>query len=226
MPNLAEQGNLSTGHVEQLNPPIEPFLNGRSGSYQSQQLPQDAPAPGELPEPKYPNGNSLSLNSRPWPPYEVFDRQRNNLQHNLELNPSGERLGFNFLLDATQNGLKNKSHQASQHSRPNLPNSGYADDSNPNIDPPVAPWAAPCRSIAATCPLDGIILDFVSSRQREAADGVPKSSLVGPAYPSVSSLLNPEHSRHSHPLSQVLVDILGNFPHIYALPEKVAVLYM
>ena len=175
---------------------------------------------------QHPNSNSLSLSNRSWPPYEAFDRQRNNLQHSLELNASGERLGFNFLLDATQNGVKNKSHQASQHSRANIPDSGYADDSNPNIDPHVAPWAAPCRNIAATCPLDGIILDFVSSRQREAADGVPKSSLVGPAYPSVLSLLNPEQSRQFHPLSQVLVDILGNFPHIYALPEKVAVLYM
>lgn len=75
-----------------------------------------------------------------------------------------------------------------------------------------------------TCPLDGILLDFVQSRQREAADGVSRRELVGPAYPSVSSLLNPEKT--GHPLSQVIVDTLSNFPHISALPEQVAVLYM
>jgi hypothetical protein len=90
----------------------------------------------------------------------------------------------------------------------------------------MAAWSTPCRNIPPTCPLDGILLDFVQSRQREAAEGVSRRELVGPAYPSVSSLLNPEKGGNSHPLSQVIIDILSNFPHISALPEKVAVLYV
>jgi hypothetical protein len=90
----------------------------------------------------------------------------------------------------------------------------------------MAAWSTPCRNIPSTCPLDGILLDFVQSRQREAAEGVSRRELVGPAYPSVSSLLNPEKGGNSHPLSQVIIDILSNFPHISALPEKVAVLYV
>jgi hypothetical protein len=83
----------------------------------------------------------------------------------------------------------------------------------------------PVRNIAPTCTLDAILLDFLHNRQREAAKGVPKQKLVGPAYPSVSSLLNPEKSVYSHPLSKVFTDILRTFPDISSLPEQVAVLY-
>lgn len=52
------------------------------------------------------------------------------------------------------------------------------------------------------------------------------TTLVGPAYPSVSSLLNPANSIHSHPLSKVFTDILATFPDLSTLPERVAVLYI
>ncbi|POR33327.1 Uncharacterized protein TPAR_06478 [Tolypocladium paradoxum] len=50
--------------------------------------------------------------------------------------------------------------------------------------------------------------------------------VVGPRYPSVSSLLNPANSVFSHPLSKVFTDILATFPDISTLPERVAVLYV
>jgi hypothetical protein len=50
--------------------------------------------------------------------------------------------------------------------------------------------------------------------------------IIGPRYPSVSSLLNPAVSRFSHPLSKVFTDILQAFPDISALPERVAVLFV
>lgn len=50
--------------------------------------------------------------------------------------------------------------------------------------------------------------------------------VIGPWYPSVSSLLNPANSVHSHPLSKVFTDILVTFPDIATLPERVAVLYV
>ncbi|OJJ83732.1 uncharacterized protein ASPGLDRAFT_337848 [Aspergillus glaucus CBS 516.65] len=52
----------------------------------------------------------------------------------------------------------------------------------------------PIRNTASTCPLDAILLDFLHNRQQEAAQGVPKQNTVGPPYPSVSSLLNPDKS--------------------------------
>lgn len=86
--------------------------------------------------------------------------------------------------------------------------------------------SAPVRNIGPTCPLDGLLLDFLAERQQRAAEGISSQKLVGPAYPSVSSLLNPERSIYSHPLSKVFTDILSTFPDLSALPEQVAVLYI
>lgn len=94
----------------------------------------------------------------------------------------------------------------------------------PSDQPPPA-FATPIRNIAPTCTLDIILLDFLHNRQREAAQGIPRQKLAGPPYPSVSSLLNPEKSVYSHPLSKVFTDILRTFPDISSLPEQVAVLY-
>jgi hypothetical protein len=74
--------------------------------------------------------------------------------------------------------------------------------------------------------MDSLLLDFLHERQQQAAEGVATPKLVGPAYPSVSSLLNPARSVYSHPLSKVFTDILATFPDISTLPEKVAVLYI
>ncbi|KAL1297273.1 hypothetical protein AAFC00_004830 [Neodothiora populina] len=77
-----------------------------------------------------------------------------------------------------------------------------------------------------TCTLDGVLKGFEAERRRAAQSGTPAASLVGPAYPSISSLLNPERASHSHPLSKVFTDILSKFPSISGVPEQVAVLYI
>ena len=82
------------------------------------------------------------------------------------------------------------------------------------------------RNCPPTCPLDSILLDFLSERRQRAAEGLSQSEILGPRYPSVSSLLNPAVSVYSHPLSKVFTDILARFPDISALPERVAVLYV
>lgn len=87
-------------------------------------------------------------------------------------------------------------------------------------------YAIPTKNCEATCPLDSLLLDFLGERQQRAAEGMPTQEVVGPRYPSVSSLLNPAHSIHSHPLSKVFTDILSTFPDISTLPERVAVLYI
>ncbi|KAG5993280.1 hypothetical protein E4U52_002101 [Claviceps spartinae] len=50
--------------------------------------------------------------------------------------------------------------------------------------------------------------------------------VIGPRYPSVSSLLNSANSIYSHPLSKIFTDVLARFPDISRLPERIAVLYV
>jgi hypothetical protein len=84
----------------------------------------------------------------------------------------------------------------------------------------------PTRNTPSTCPIDSILLEFLSSRQNLAAQGEPSAVVVGPPYPSVSSLLNPEKKIKAHPLTRVFTDILGSFEMLSKLPEQVAVLYV
>ncbi|KAK8107709.1 uncharacterized protein PG998_009722 [Apiospora kogelbergensis] len=92
-------------------------------------------------------------------------------------------------------------------------------------DPSWMALSAP-KNCGATCPLDSLLLDFLHERRQRAAEGVSAHEIVGPRYPSVSSLLNPSNSAYSHPLSKVFTDILATFPGICGLPERVAVLYV
>ncbi|KAI0137341.1 BZIP transcription factor [Xylariales sp. AK1849] len=85
---------------------------------------------------------------------------------------------------------------------------------------------ATIKNCPPTCPLDSLLLDFLQERRQRAAEGVSPQEIVGPRYPSVSSLLNPARSAFSHPLSKVFTDILATFPGICMLPERVAVLYI
>jgi hypothetical protein len=158
----------------------------------------------------------------------AFDYQRHNLTHGLDFG-SDERMGFNFLLDASQHVPKVEGFRRSSGNfrapTVNAPpiylspiHGSLAEQSQPA-------YMTPIRNIAPTCTLDAILLDFLHHRQREAASGVPKQKLVGPPYPSVSSLLNPEKGAYSHPLSKVFTDILRTFPDISSLPAQVAVLY-
>lgn len=142
-----------------------------------------------------------------------------------------ERLGFNFLVDASHNVPKVDRLRRSSSENFRAPPPGPLSPMYPQpplnypSDQPPPAFATPIRNIAPTCTLDIILLDFLHNRQREAAQGIPRQKLAGPPYPSVSSLLNPEKSVYSHPLSKVFTDILRTFPDISSLPEQVAVLY-
>ena len=114
-------------------------------------------------------------------------------------------------------------HPYQQQHHPHGPLSAH---STPRSDPSLSDLAAPIKNCDPTCPLDALLVDFLNERRQRAADGLPTQEVVGPRYPSVSSLLNPANSAFSHPLSKVFTDILGTFPDISNLPERVAVLYM
>jgi hypothetical protein len=231
---IAAQGDLQNGHSNQHTGSFDRglYINGHVQQPTLQSLPTDLPPststkPSNYQQPCPSNPISMSQHERQWSSSnDAFDQQRNTLQRGLELNESGERLGFNFLLDSTQNISKIRPSQLPTHTPQSSSDEPYPAFSKSPSNPLMAAWSTPCRNIPPTCPLDGILLDFVQSRQREAAEGVSRRELAGPAYPSVSSLLNPEKGDNSHPLSQVIINILGNFPHISALPEQVAVLYV
>ncbi|PTB63836.1 hypothetical protein BBK36DRAFT_1180563 [Trichoderma citrinoviride] len=94
------------------------------------------------------------------------------------------------------------------------------------LEPPPLEYARPLRNCSPTCPLDALLLDFRSERHQRAAEGFQPHEVAGPRYPSVSSLLNPENSKYSHPVSKFFTDILTKFPEVSSLPEKVAILYL
>lgn len=164
----------------------------------------------------------------PLTPFRVaLDSQRHNLTHGLDLG-SEERLGFNFLLDASFNVPKvDPLHRSNSETRPSQstlsPIYPHPMTTTSEHGPPAI--AASIQNIGATCPLDTILLEFLQSRQRDAAQGISRQKLAGPPYPSVSSLLNPERSVYSHPVSKVFTDILRKFPDVATLPEQLAVLY-
>lgn len=94
------------------------------------------------------------------------------------------------------------------------------------LPPPGCPPPTDIKNSPPTCPLDTLLLDLLHERRQRAADGVPTHELIGPRYPSVSSLLNPANSKYSHRLSRVFTDILRTFPDLSGLPERVATLYI
>lgn len=87
-------------------------------------------------------------------------------------------------------------------------------------------YAYPPRNLVQTCPLDGLLLKFLSDQRERALQGVPIPELIGPLYPSFRALIDPIASEKSHPLSRVFTDMLGKFPDISTLPEQVAILYV
>ncbi|KAI5927970.1 hypothetical protein F4810DRAFT_705866 [Camillea tinctor] len=110
------------------------------------------------------------------------------------------------------------------------PHSLGHEPTNPPLPlPPPPPWtdySTPFNNCAPTCPLDSLLLDFLRERRQRGADGWGAREVLGPRYPSVSSLLNPSRSAYAHPLSKVFTDVLSTFPGLYTLPERVAVLYV
>ena len=88
------------------------------------------------------------------------------------------------------------------------------------------PWAMPPRNTLPSCPLDGLLLDFLNDNRRQAIEGIPIQDLAGPAYPSFLSLMQPQRRSWTHPLSKVFTDMLSKFPDIATRPEQVAILFV
>jgi hypothetical protein len=76
----------------------------------------------------------------------------------------------------------------------------------------------------ATCPLDQILLDFISSRRALLARGMPVESVVGPETPSVKAILYPHLVDSVHIITRVISEIMLTFS-TFDLPEKLALVY-
>ncbi|KFZ03729.1 hypothetical protein V502_10712 [Pseudogymnoascus sp. VKM F-4520 (FW-2644)] len=67
------------------------------------------------------------------------------------------------------------------------------------------------KHMEATCPLDQILLDFLTSRRLLAAQGTPASVLVGPLKPSITGLVNPSFKSSAHAAIRVMADVVSTF---------------
>ena len=159
----------------------------------------------------------------------INDSCRGRPQEDAKRNLSDEKPNLGFLSDSA-NDVRGQAHAlpadshitiAGLNSRLAFPTYGLSENGTP-----LAAHAVSVKNTAPTCPLDGLLLDFLNERKQRRSEGVSDSELVGPAYPNFAALIRPECIQYSHPLSRVFTDILSTFPDLSELPEKVAVLYV
>lgn len=139
--------------------------------------------------------------------------------------PFDERMGVDFLLE--NNGQP-------RALDPNLPQSeppptittNRLGSGSGHHAPVMVPYLTLPRNVSTTCPLDAILIDFLTERQQRAASGTPIKTLVGPLYPNFTPIVIPERNVDAHPLSKLFTDILRTFPDICGLPEQVATVYI
>lgn len=161
-----------------------------------------SPAQGQTQH--YPPPASQYDQSRSLPPAAQMQHQ----QHQPNGSNHGERLGLNFLLEQ---------HRQSPVSSNRAPNSPSHTSANQLIAHEVA-----------TCPLDHLLGDFITSQRHKLATGAPLDQVIGPDRPSFNGFTDSEMPRRAEvdPITAVLVDILSKFPDIGTLPERIAVLYV
>ncbi|KIX06414.1 uncharacterized protein Z518_04390 [Rhinocladiella mackenziei CBS 650.93] len=225
----AAQHNVQAGLAQQ-NSAFHPTTLPHSDAYlNSQQNGRPFTASPNMPQSHIettgyspPLGPEDTVENRTWhPSRDALSHQRDNLQRGMELNDSGERLSFNFLLDSIgQRSGTAPPQTISPSRRPAYPTlaRGLSEQSQ-------APWTVLPKNVPPTCPLDGLLLNFLHSRRREANQESGINPLLNPTYPSVSSLLNPSGSHRLDPVSQLMTDIISRFPNISDLPEQAAVLF-
>jgi hypothetical protein len=160
---------------------------------------------------------------RPWAP--SFHDRLSHPEPDMSPFDNDKRMGVNFLLE--NNGQ-------SRNLDPSLPPSAATHTITTNSlgsglghhAPILVPHLTLPRNLPTTCPLDAILLDFLTERQQRAAAGDHIKTLVGPQYPNFTPIVYPERNIDAHPLSKLFTDILRTFPDICGLPEQVAIVYI
>jgi hypothetical protein len=169
-------------------------------------------------------GDAPTSNVRRWSgdspqPQTQYEHGRPPQHHVQPGMPHDERLGLGFLLEHPERNV-----DPNLHAPHHYPPVGSA--SAVQHAPQLVPHLTLPHNIPPTCPLDGIILDFLADRQARAAEGTPIKPLVGPAYPNFTALLFPDRHIEAHELSKLLTGILRTFPDVYGLPEQVAIVFV
>ncbi|MCJ1401110.1 hypothetical protein MMC11_004322 [Xylographa trunciseda] len=161
-------------------------------------------------------------------PENTLDRQRA-----LALTLSAGRLSYNAYMNGRQEMPDIRQQLGPSRAGPPLPADSHitlaASLESPIrgfCDGKVMPSARLPSNTPSTCPLDGLLLDFLADRRQRSAEGMSNADLIGPAYPSFHCLFKPEHGRFTHDLSRFFTDILATFPDLSTPPEQVAVLYI
>ncbi|KAL9127941.1 MAG: hypothetical protein Q9217_003277 [Psora testacea] len=168
-------------------------------------------------------------------PVNNFSQRQNSLHHTLPNRLQDDRLDLGYLLQSGPNGGDRSQSMGRKRTTPGSPSSvlpmhtlspvpGATNIAARGNETPA--HAVPVRNIPPTCPLDGLLLEFLADRRQQALEGVPTQELVGPPYPSFSTLINAQRKQYSHPLSKIFTDMMGTFPDISTLPEQVAILYV
>jgi hypothetical protein len=222
----AAQNNVQLSFGQQNNNVFQqpdPYLNNGQRQFQSHSPGLSSPQDSTYP-PAFSSTDQESMTeNRVWTSSrDALNQQRNNFNRTLELNESGERLTFNFLLDGANQKHTQVPNVTSNNILAPQNRNAYPANSFPDSTPPA--WSMLPKNCAPTCPLDNILLNFLQARQRDTNNG---TTILTPAYPSVSSLLNPTSNRDPNvdPISQLMTDIISKFPNISALPEQVATLF-
>ena len=174
--------------------------------------------------PSIPPASYTSQPNFPSPVSVLEQRRGSSLSRN-----SDEKLDLGYLLHSRQDPQNEREPFGSERpsSLPSctaLPMHTLSPFQNDAFGHPMMAHAVPVRNIRPTCPLDGLLLDFLAERRQQAEKGMASKDLIGPPYPSVLSLLQPKRSHVSHPLSKMFTDMLSTFPDLATLPEQVAVL--
>ena len=170
---------------------------------------------------------TFSPRSSSYSPGNTFSHRQNNLHHPLPNRPQDDKLELGFLLHSRPNsGEKCQSVSSKRTTSGSTSSVLPMHTLSPLLsDTDATPaWAVPVRNIPPTCPLDGLLLNFLADRRQRALDGVSSQELIGPLYPSFLTLINPQGKQYSHPSSKIFTDMMGTFPDIATLPEQVAIL--
>ena len=158
-------------------------------------------------------------------------------QRALTLTLSAERSSYGAFISPLQEKPDIRQKLARNRGGPPLPADSHVTLAT-SLDSPIRPAKRGfCGGVVAlsarlpsntssSCPLDGLLRDFVADRRQRSAEGMSNADLIGPAYPSFHCLFRPELGRFTHELSRFFTDILATFPDLSTPPEQVAVLYI
>ena len=85
----------------------------------------------------------------------------------------------------------------------------------------IPPWTT------AASVFDGLLLKFTLDAQSRRAQGASEYEILGPAYPNFAAIAyDAAHEIPCHPMSRFLRDILGPFPDVNIIANKVGIAYI